>query len=287
MDWHPNSKFILIGYSNGTIDEIEVPIQYDRSKTFIFNDPKKKTFKIKQAENQIEKMDEKKRQRLKEAGKLKEEPEPGAVYSCKYVNLYEDGDFLVTSQKPYSEFLYLCTFNFSESNIDQRPINFWKLQSGNDYYVKHLSKNFIYLCTDKGAVQIRNKKLIDKYVEIFPNLPGCQVTNITSSSDEKFISISYENGINSIYNLDSEGYISLVNSYATGSNPDDLNLDKQLPEFSDKNIDHVIEKFKQGDFNSIDTTIDITTMLSLENDKQEAQEKEKERIANEKIKRTK
>ena len=282
MDWHPNSKFILIGYSNGTIDEIEVPIQYDRSKTFIFNDPKKKTFKIKQAENQIEKMDEKKRQRLKEAGKLKEEPEPGAVYSCKYVNLYEDGDFLVTSQKPYSEFLYLCTFNFSESNIDQRPINFWKLQSGNDYYVKHLSKNFIYLCTDKGAVQIRNKKLIDKYVEIFPNLPGCQVTNITSSSDEKFISISYENGINSIYNLDSEGYISLVNSYATGSNPDDLNLDKQLPEFSDKNIDHVIEKFKQGDFNSIDTTIDITTMLSLENDKQEAQEKEKERIANEK-----
>jgi len=282
MDWHPNSKFILIGYSNGTIDEIEVPIQYDRSKTFIFNDPKKKTFKIKQAENQIEKMDEKKRQRLKEAGKLKEEPEPGAVYSCKYVNLYEDGDFLVTSQKPYSEFLYLCTFNFSESNIDQRPINFWKLQSGNDYYVKHLSKNFIYLCTDKGAVQIRNKKLIDKYVEIFPNLPGCQVTNITSSSDEKFISISYENGINSIYNLDNEGYISLVNSYATGSNPDDLNLDKQLPEFSDKNIDHVIEKFKQGDFNSIDTTIDITTMLSLENDKQEAQEKEKERIANEK-----
>jgi len=43
MDWHPNSKFILIGYNNGTIDEIEVPIQYDRSKTFIFNEPKKKT----------------------------------------------------------------------------------------------------------------------------------------------------------------------------------------------------------------------------------------------------
>ena len=282
MDWHPNSKFILVGFSNGTIDEIEVPIQYDRSKTFIFNDPKKKTFKIKQAENQIEKMDEKKRQRLKEAGKLKEEPEPGTVYSCRYVNLYEDGDFLVTSQKPYSEFLYLCTFNFSESNVDQRPINFWKLQPGHDYYVKHLSKNFIFLCTDKGAVQIRNKKLIDKYVEIFPNLPGCQVTNIASSPDEKFISIAYENGINSIYSLDSEGYISLVNSYATGSNPDDLNLDKELPEFSDKNIDHVIEKFKQGDFNTIDITVDTNNMLSLENDKQEAQEKEKERIANEK-----
>ena len=131
-------------------------------------------------------------------------------------------------------------------------------------------------------MQIRNKKLIDKYVEIFPNLPGCQVTNITSSLDEKFISISYENGINSIYNLDSEGYISLVNSYATGSNPDDLNLDKVPPEFSDKNIDHVMEKIKQGDFNTIDTSIDITKMLSLENDKQEAQEKEKERIANEK-----
>ena len=282
MDWHPNSKFILVGYTNGTIDEIEVPIQFDKSKTFIFNEPKKRTFKIKQAENQIEKMDEKKRQRLKEAGKLKEEPEPGSVFSCRYVNLYEDGDFLVTSQKPYAEFLYLCTFNFAETNIDQRPINFWKLQPGHDYYVKHLSKNFIYLCTDKGAVQIRNKKLIDKYVEIFPNLPGCQVTNIASSNDENFISISYENGINSIYSLDSEGYIAIVNSYASGSNPDDLDLNKELPVFEDKKIDQIIDNFKHGEFGSIDTTIDPTKMLSLENDKQEGIEREKERIANEK-----
>ena len=71
MDWHPNSKYILIGYSNGTIDEIEVPIQYDRSKTYIFNDPKKKSFKIKQAENQIEKMDEKKKTTFKRSGKIK------------------------------------------------------------------------------------------------------------------------------------------------------------------------------------------------------------------------
>ena len=282
MDWHPNSKFILVGYSNGFIDEIEVPIQYDKTKTFIFNQPKKRTFKIKQAENQIEKMDEKKRQRLKEAGKLKEEPEPGSVFSCKYANLYEEGDFLVTSQKPYSEFLYLCTFNFSESNIDKRPINSWKMPSGHDYYVKYLSKNFIFLCTDKGAVQIRNKKLIDKYVEIFPNLPGVQVTSIITSSDEKFISISYENGINSIYSLNAEGYISLINSYATGTNPDDLILDKEQPEFADDNIDNIISKLKQGEFNIADVNIDTNKMLSLENDKQQAQEKEKERIANEK-----
>ena len=282
MDFHPNSKFILIGYSNGTIDEIEVPIQYDKTKTFIFNDPKKRTFKLKQAENQIEKMDEKKRQRLKEAGKLKEEPEPGSIYSCRYANLYEEGDFLVTAQKPYSEFLYLCTYNFSESNIDKRPINSWKLPSGHDYFVKHLSKNFIFLCTDKGAVQIRNKKLIDKYVEIFPNLPGVQVTSITTSLDEKFINIGYENGINSIYSLDSEGYINLINSYATGSNPDDLILDKEPPEFNDDNIDNIVSKLKHGEFNTVDINVDTSKMLSLENDKQEAQEKEKERIANEK-----
>ena len=282
MDWHPNSKFILVGYTNGTIDEIEVPIQYDKTKTFIFNQPKKRTFKIKQAENQIEKMDEKKRQRLKEAGKLKEEPEPGSVFSCKYANLYEEGDFLVTSQKPYNEFLYLCTFNFSESNIDKRPINSWKMPSGHDYYVKYLSKNFIFLCTDKGAIQIRNKKLIDKYVEICPNLPGVQVTCITTSQDEKFINIAYENGINSIYSLDNEGYISLINSYATGANPDDLELNKEQPQFSDDNIENVIVKLKQGEFNSVDLNVDYNKMLSLENGKQEAQEKEKERIANEK-----
>ena len=282
MDWHPNSKFILVGYTNGTIDEIEVPIQYDKTKTFIFNQPKKRTFKIKQAENQIEKMDGKKRQRLKEAGKLKEEPEPGSVFSCKYANLYEEGDFLVTSQKPYNEFLYLCTFNFSESNIDKRPINSWKMPSGHDYYVKYLSKNFIFLCTDKGAIQIRNKKLIDKYVEICPNLPGVQVTCITTSQDEKFINIAYENGINSIYSLDNEGYISLINSYATGANPDDLELNKEQPQFSDDNIENVIVKLKQGEFNSVDLNVDYNKMLSLENGKQEAQEKEKERIANEK-----
>ena len=45
MDWHPNSKFILIGYSNGTIDEIEVPVQYDKTRTFIFNSPKRRNFK--------------------------------------------------------------------------------------------------------------------------------------------------------------------------------------------------------------------------------------------------
>ena len=282
MDWHPNSKFILVGYSNGTIDEIEIPAKYDKSKTYIFTEPNKKQFKIKQAENQIEKMDEKKRQRLKEAGKLKEEPEPGSVLSCRYVNLYEEGDFLVTSQKPYREFLYLCTFNFSESNIDKRPINFWKLQVGRDYYVKHLSKNFIFLCTDKGSVQIRNKKLIDKFVEISPNLPGCQVTSISSSLDEKFVSIAYEDGINSIYSLDCDGYIDLVNSYATGLNPDDVNLNNPIPEFTDKEIDNVIRKLKQGEYNTIETVIDTSKMLSLENDKQEAQEKEKERIANEK-----
>ena len=105
---------------------------------------------------------------------------------------------------------------------------------------------------------------------------------MTISLDEKFINIAYENGINSIYSLDSEGYINLINSYATGSNPDDLVLDKEQPEFNVENIENVISKLKQGDFNTVDITIDTSKMLSLENDKQEAQEKEKERIANEK-----
>ena len=158
------------------------------------------------------------------------------------------------------------------------------MPSGHDYYVKYLSKNFIFLCTDKGAIQIRNKKLIDKYVEICPNLPGVQVTCITTSQDEKFIfiNIAYENGINSIYSLDDEGYISLINSYATGANPDDLDLNKEQQQFSDDNIENVIIKLKQGQFNSVDLNVDYNKMLSLENGKQEAQEKEKERIANEK-----
>ena len=76
IDWHFDSKRILVGYSNGTLEEIEIPLHFDNSKTFILNEYTKKSFKIKLAENQIEKIDEKKRQRQKEQGKLKEEPEP-------------------------------------------------------------------------------------------------------------------------------------------------------------------------------------------------------------------
>ena len=234
-------------------------------------------------------MDEKKRQRLKEAGKLKEEPEPGSIYSCRYINLYEEGDFLVTTQKPFADNLYLCTFNFSETNTEQRPVNFWKLPPDNDYYIKHISKNFVFIVSHEGAVQIRNRKLLDKYVEIFPNLPNVQITDINTSNDEKFVCISFQNGINTIYQLDVDGFNEYIEMFSSGKMEMQDELNEKLPPkigFQKVDIKTCIEKLKAGEFVQIDLNdeknVDVDKMLSLENDKQAVIEKEKERIADEK-----
>lgn len=286
IDWNPDSKRILVGYSNGTLEEIEVPIHYDNTKTFILPEYTKKTFKVKLAETQIEKMDEKKRQRQKEQGKLKEEPEPGTIFSCKYIGLYQDDDFLVTSQKPFNEFLHLCTFNMAETNIDKRPVAFWRLPPGTDNYIKHISKHYVFLSNQKGSIQIRNKELLDKYVEIFPNLPGCQITDVTTSPDEKFICIVFEDGTNTIYSLDIEALNMYMEMFKTGINEEkqqEINEKVFTPvTFEKQDIDNVVSQMKGGDFNVITEKVDISTILSLEKDKQEAQEREKERIANEK-----
>ena len=283
IDWHLDSKKLLVGYNNGTLEEIEIPLQFDKTKTFILTEYQKKEFKIKQAENQIEKMDEKKRQRLKEAGKLKEEPEPGSVLSCRYINLYEEGDFLVTSQKPYAEFLYLCTFNFSETNTEFRPVNFWKLPDG-EFFLKHISNDYIFLSSAIGDIQIRSRKLLDKYVQINPNLPRHQVLDISTSSDQKFIACAFDDGICSVYNLDTETFEDYVDAVTQGRNDVQEELNEKeytAPELQKEGINDVVSKMKKGEFEEVKDS-DASTMLSLENDKQQAQEREKERIADEK-----
>ena len=52
IDWHFDSKRILVGYSNGTLEEIEIPIHFDNTKTFILQEYTKKSFKLKLADTQ-------------------------------------------------------------------------------------------------------------------------------------------------------------------------------------------------------------------------------------------
>ncbi|MCQ2816612.1 MAG: hypothetical protein MJ252_05015 [archaeon] len=284
VDWHPDSKKILVGYSNGTLEEIEIPLHFDNTQSYILKEYNKREIKIKKAETEIEKIDEKKRQRQKEQGKLKEEPEPGTVYSCKYIGLHSEDDFLVTSQKPYNESLYICNFNFEATNTEQRPFNFWRLPSG-DYYIKHISTNYVFLAEHKGGLQIRNKKFMDKFVEIQPNLPGIQISSVSTSEDEKFVSICYEDGINAIYAMDTEGFNMHIDMYCGGNvnEQTQANLEQRVfPEISlqKQSIENCLSQIKQGEFTVI--TEDIQDELSLEDAKQAAREKEKERVANEK-----
>ena len=202
IDWHIDSKRILLGLSTGTVEEIEIPLTFDNSKSYILTDYAHKIFIVKLAEGQIEKDDQKKKRRLNKESKIKPEPGPSQIYSCKYINMYKEGDFLLTAAKPYNDSLYLCSFDDPKA----RPVNFWKLPSSKEFYVKSISKNFVFLANSKGAVQIRHFKMMDKYLEVFPNLFSAVVQDITTSSNERTLAISYKDGTTLIYTLDLEGF---------------------------------------------------------------------------------
>jgi WD40 repeat protein len=195
VDWHPDSSHILIGLANGVVEEIEVPMVYDNSNTFLLKDYKSKTFTIKLADSQLDKDDERKRK--KKDAKKKEEPNPSPILNCRYVNLYQTGDFLVTAQKPFNEFLYLCNFN-ENNNPKLRPINFWRLPS-QDHFIKYISREFIILANNRGSVQIRHKKLLDHYIELHPNSVG--VKSVTLSTDQNILVMSYNDGTIVTYKL--------------------------------------------------------------------------------------
>jgi WD40 repeat protein len=195
VDWHPDSAHILIGLATGVVEEIEVPMAYDNSNTFLLKDYKCKTFTIKLADSQLDKDDERKRK--KKDTKKKEEPNPAPILNCRYVNLYQTGDFLVTAQKPFNEFLYLCNFN-EHNNPKLRPINFWRLPP-QDNYIKYISQKFIILANNKGSIQIRHKKLLDHYIELFPN--SVAVRSVALSTDQNILVISYKDGTIITYKL--------------------------------------------------------------------------------------
>ena len=79
------NKRFLIGLSDGSVEEIEIPLNFDNSKTFLMQEYSYKKFFVKLAENQIEK-DEEKSKRKKKEDKKKKEPQPSAVISVKYIN---------------------------------------------------------------------------------------------------------------------------------------------------------------------------------------------------------
>lgn len=298
LDWHPESKKFIIGLSDGSVEEIEIPLNFDNSKSFLMTDYLYKKFIVKLAENQLEK-DEEKSSRRKNEQKKKKEPAPSSIISCKYINMYKEGDFLITAQKPFNEFLYLCNFD-NEYFVDNeefphstpRPIMFWKLPKPMDYSIKFISKNYIALCNNKGYVQIRNKNLLDKYVEIFPNSYSSVVTDISISEDEKLVSVSYKDGTVINYVLNHEGYSELIQLLKVDPyNTDPLKVDvKKGEEPAFEKLDNAIEVLRaikkneyeiDGDLVEKKRREDLEQMISLEKQKKDAEEREKLKKAEE------
>lgn len=284
IDWHLDSQRILVGLNTGNVEEIEIPKTFDSHKSYLMTEYECRIFTVKLADNQMEKEDEIKKRRKKDQ-KTFQEPGPSPILSCKYANLYQEGDFLLTANKPYNDSLYLCNFEHGTNNPKMRPINCWKLPRTNtvkEFYVKHISKNFIFLANNRGSIQIRNKKLIDKYIEIFPNLYSSLVWDVTLSNDERTLAISYKDGTVFVYNINIEGistylqFCSLPDAETQISSmnfkdiilPNYDNMDKFLSGIKKNNIQIESEKLRKK-------RADLETMISLEKEKKYEQEREK------------
>jgi len=298
LDWHSDSKKFIVGLSDGSVEEIEIPLNFDNSKSFLMSEYRYKKFIVRLAENQLEK-DEEKSNRRKNEQKKKKEPTPAPIISCKYINMYKEGDFIITAQKPYNEFLYLCNFDdeyFVENEefaaSMPRPVTFWKLPKPIDYSIKFISKSYVALCNNKGYVQIRNKNLLDKYVEIFPNSYSSVVIDICISEDEKLISVSYKDGTVINYVLNHDGFseiIQLLKIDPYNFDPSKVDVKAEGEPAFDKieNALEVLKTIKQNQY-EINEELqeqkrkeDFEKLISLEKEKKDAEEQEKLKNAEE------
>ena len=299
-DWNVDSKRFLIGLVDGSVEEIEIPLNFDNSKTFLMQEYSYKKFFVKLADNQLEK-DEEKSKRRKHEDKKKKEPQPSQVISVKYSNMYNEGDFLLTAKAPFNEFLYLCNFypdyyDDTEDGISStpRPVSFWKLPKALDYTIGTISKSFICLFNAKGHIQIRSKELIDKYIEFFPNSIAQIVTDICISEDEKIVSIAYKDGtvINFAINFDS--FTEIVSSIKLNPydfEPSKLDLNKNEIVLGYENLEdpaEIIKGIKANEYEIDENKVregltreELEQIISLEKEKKDAEEQEKLKKADE------
>lgn len=299
-DWHVDSKRFLIGLNDGSVEEIEIPLNFDNSKTFLMQEYSYKKFFVKLAENQIEK-DEEKSKRRKHEDKKKKEPQPSQVISVKYINMYNEGDFLLTAKSPFNEFLYLCNFfpdffDETEDNISStpRPVSFWKLPKPVDYTIGAISKSFICLYNGKGHVQIRSKELLDKYVEFFPNSISQKVTDVCFSEDERIISIAYKDGTTINYGINLESFVEMIQNikiapYDFDPNKQDLTKNAITTSYDNlQNPAEIIKEIKQNEYDIDPMKVkeglkreELEQLISLEKEKKDAEEQEKLKKADE------
>jgi len=199
--WQSKSEKIMVGLSNGSIEEIMFPKNFSNAETFHNTEYEKKVFKIKMTMEQIEKKDEKKRAgRKRDKTKKLEEPDPAAILSCRYSNLIEEGDFLVTAVHPYNEFIYLCSFN------SERPIKYWTI-GVNMWKIQCITQDYVFLSNHSSIIHLHHKSDLKRYVEFSPNaLSLGNVSHISMSQDQKLISTSYKDGTIITLILDGDGF---------------------------------------------------------------------------------
>jgi len=233
--WQNKSEKIMVGLSNGNIEEVMFPINYNNLETYLNPDYEKKVFTIKMTMEQIEKKDEKKRAgRKRDKTKKLDEPGPSNIISCKYSNIMEEGDFLVTAAKPYNEYIYLCSFN------SERPLKYWNIEK-NTWIVQCITQDFVFLSNHTSIIHIRNKTDMNRYLEFSPNaLSQGNVSQISMSQDQKLISTAYKDGTIITYIIDSDSFSRVMKYVDEEDKKRDIERKFMLQPASDK----ILEKIK-------------------------------------------
>ncbi len=232
--WQNKSEKIMVGLSNGNVEEIMFPLSFSNKESFLNTDYENKVFTIKMTMEQIEKKDEKKRAgRKKDKTKKLEEPEPSSIYSCKYCNMMEEGDFLVTAAKPYNEYIYLCSFN------SERPLRYWNIVK-NHWNIKCISQDYVFLSNQQSIIHIRNKTDLNRFVEFSPNaLSLSSVSQIVMTQDQKLISTAYKDGTIITFIIDNDSFtreMKIIDEEERGKASDRKYL---MPSFSEKILENI------------------------------------------------
>lgn len=274
IDWL-NSKSILVGLNDGSVEQIILDLTKNNSETFEIKDYEFKKMYMRNSYefiNQIEKNKKKKFKSTEEACK-------GKIYSIKFAGLQLEDDFFVTCCEPYEDFIFLCSFDIDKipenectitDNIynNLRPINHWKMPKTkvvnsrvlggrmptgeeikyikNELSIKCYNKEFLIVANMNGSgiIQVHHKNNLALYVEIFlPLINNNLLKDIFLYQNYPIFNVIYSNGCVESFIIDTNSLIDYINWYEVNHNQKKRDMLSINEDFNEEEYHNNLEEF--------------------------------------------
>lgn len=182
MVWHPESNRVLISLESGSVVEVNSPNRDSLNTSASYEvDLPQRRWTIKMMEFQKKKDDEEvdffRMPRREEKQETPEWP-PAAINCCVY-NPANNHQFVLSVEKPYNNFLYICSFD------KDRPIS--AIPTSEPAAISFsTSKNFLISAHKDGSFEIRPFGSMDKYLKYRPHDGYTHITTAQLTYNENY-----------------------------------------------------------------------------------------------------